>query len=138
MYMFRLIQGIGLILLPIVTTTAVADTPPVSTTAETVSLLLTPRRCVALHQGQICYQRVQVSWSSVTSGDYCVYQETQVQPLHCWQGQTQGRFEFEFASDASLLLQLKDARQEVVGESSMEVAWVYKANTRRKTHWRLF
>jgi hypothetical protein len=138
MFMSRLIQGFGLILMLIVTAAAVADTPPVATTAEAVSLLLTPRRCVALHQGQICYQRVQVSWSSVTTGDYCIYQGAQLQPLHCWQGQTQGVFEFEFASDASLLLQLKNAKQEVVGESSMEVAWVYKANTRRKTHWRLF
>lgn len=119
-----------------------ADEAPQSaattTTTEPASLLLTPARCVALHQGQICYQRVQVSWSSFAAGNYCVYQEGQEQPVQCWQGQTEGSFAFEFASDSSRLLQLKNAQQRVVAESSMEVAWVYKASTRRKTHWRLF
>lgn len=102
------------------------------------SLLLTPARCVALHQGQMCYQRVQVSWSSFAPGNYCLYQEPQTQPLHCWQEQTQGTYVFEFASDTARVLQLKNGQQQVVAESTMEVAWVYKANTRRKTHWRLF
>lgn len=137
MTMFRLIQGIGVILLLTVTATA-ADTPSGAASAEAASLLLTPRRCVALHQGQVCYQRVQISWSSFTAADYCIYQATRQEPLHCWRGQIQGTFEFEFASDTSLVLQLKNSQQEVIAESSMEVAWVYKANTRRKTHWRLF
>lgn len=102
------------------------------------TLLLTPARCVALHQGQICYQQVQVSWSSSDADDYCLYQQHEVQPLQCWKAQTQGVYEFEFASDGSRVLQLKNASQHVVAESTLEVAWVYKSNTRRKTHWRLF
>lgn len=139
--MVRIIQGIRIILLLLTAVAALAadETPPAATaTAEPASLLLTPARCVALHQGQICYQRVQVSWSSFVAGNYCVYQDEQEQPVHCWQGQTEGTFVFEFASDSSRLLQLKNAQQHVVAESSMEVAWVYKASTRRKTHWRLF
>ncbi len=140
--MLKLMQGFWIALL--LTTAAVAiagEPPPVSGTPvarDTSSLLLTPARCVALHQGQVCYQHVQISWSSFAQGNYCVYLESQSQPLHCWQEQTQGAFNFEFASDTAWVLQLKNGQQQVVAEATMEVAWVYKANTRRKTHWRLF
>ncbi|PUA28558.1 MAG: hypothetical protein B0W54_19170 [Cellvibrio sp. 79] len=137
--MARFIQGIwiALLLLPVKNAYAINETTA-TTNPVSASLLLTPARCVALHQGQICYQRVQISWSSSAVGNYCVYMEEQAQPLHCWQEQTQGTLVFEFASDSSRLLQLKNAQQNIVAEASMEVAWVYKANTRRKTHWRLF
>jgi hypothetical protein len=107
-------------------------------THEAASVLLTPARCVALHQGQVCYQRVQISWSSSVVDNYCIYQENLTNPLHCWQQQNQGTLVYEFASDDSRLLQLKNSRQQTIAESTLEVAWVYKANTRRKTHWRLF
>ncbi len=120
---------------------AVADTlpqePDKRAVHNTSSLLLRPARCVALHQGQVCYQHLQVSWRSDIQGNYCLYQDQQIEPLYCWQEQTQGTYEFDFASDAATQLQLKMGGQ-VVADATMEVAWVYKANTRRKTHWRLF
>ncbi|HTF95198.1 MAG TPA: DUF3019 domain-containing protein [Cellvibrio sp.] len=134
--MSRLTQGIKIIALWLVCLPLHADELPVSVKAA--SVLLSPARCVALHQGQMCYQRVQVSWSSSVNDDYCIYQEDREEPLRCWQQQTQGVMEFEFASDGSQQMQLKNAQQQVVAESALEVAWVYKANTRRKTHWRLF
>lgn len=107
-------------------------------TSTQASMLLTPVRCVALHQGQVCYQNVQISWSSAQAGNYCVYIDNQQQPLRCWQGQAQGSYAYEFASAQSQLLQLKNTQLQVVAQVTMEVAWVYKSNTRRKTHWRLF
>lgn len=140
--MHRFMQGFWIALLLATAAVAIADEPrPVSgapVVRNTSSLLLTPARCVALHQGQVCYQHVQISWSSFAQGNYCVYQEAQIQPLYCWQDQTQGAFTFEFASDTARVLQLKNGQQQVVAEATVEVAWVYKANTRRKTHWRLF
>ncbi len=135
-------QGFWIALLLTTVAMAHADGPSsaadMSAGRDPSSLLLTPARCVALHQGQVCYQRVQVSWSSYLQGNYCLYQAGKTQPLQCWQEQTQGALMFEFASDATGVLQLKNGQQQVVAEATMEVAWVYKANTRRKTHWRLF
>lgn len=127
-----------LLLLLAASAQAVDETPATVTATEPASLLLAPARCVALHQGQVCYQRVQISWSSFVAGHYCLYLETQPHPLQCWQDQNQGTLEFEFASHSSQLLQLKNTQQHILAEANMEVAWVYKANTRRKTHWRLF
>ncbi|WP_331346008.1 DUF3019 domain-containing protein [Cellvibrio sp. UBA7661] len=114
------------------------NNPSVNTSATQASVLLTPVRCVALHQGQMCYQKVQVSWSSEQVGNYCLYVDDQPEPLHCWQAQAQGNYAYEFASAQSQVLQLKNAQQQLLAQATMEVAWVYKSNTRRKTHWRLF
>lgn len=105
----------------------------------TAQLQLKPGRCVALHQGQVCYQRVQLEWRAAQAGHYCLYQKSADQPLHCWQNVSAGEYVYAFASDTSVQLQLLDAQtQALVAQAELEVAWVYKANTRRKTQWRLF
>jgi Protein of unknown function (DUF3019) len=115
--------------------------------AQTVDLndhdpvLLTPKpqRCIALHQGQICHQRVGVTWQVPTTGDYCLFWASEEQPLSCWQQQHQGHTVIEFASTVSRTLRLVEQQSStLVVETRIEVAWVYKTSTRRKTHWRLF
>lgn len=143
MTMARIFQGLfinaAIMLSPLVCVADDASTNGQSVSSSTqTSMLLTPVRCVALHQGQVCYQNVQLSWSSVQAGNYCVYIDNQAEPLQCWQGQTQGSYRYEFASAESQVLQLKNAQQDVLAQARVEVAWVYKSNTRRKTHWRLF
>lgn len=98
-----------------------------------------PNRCVALHQGQVCYQDVVLSWHVDQASEYCLYQQHAEQPLHCWQAVSSGQYRYAFASDSSVKLQLVNTQTKtLVAETLVEVAWVYKANTRRKTHWRLF
>ncbi len=115
---------------------ATSETAPV---AEAVLLQLKPSRCVALHQGQVCYQNIQLLWSTPQVGHYCLYQQNAGEPLHCWENVNAGEYLYEFSSDESVQLQLVDAQTKaVVAQAGLEVAWVYKANTRRQTHWRLF
>ena len=107
--------------------------------AQKVQLQSKPNRCVALHQGQVCYQDVVLSWQVDQASEYCLYQQHAEQPLHCWQSVSSGQYSYAFASDSSVKLQLVNAQtKSVIAETLVEVAWVYKANTRRKTHWRLF
>ena len=139
MDMAKIFQGLlviaAILLSPLL---CVADDAPTHQAETQASVLLTPVRCVALHQGQMCYQKVQVSWSSAQVGNYCLYVDDQPEPLHCWQAQAQGNYAYEFASAQSQVLQLKNEQQQLLAQATMEVAWVYKSNTRRKTHWRLF
>lgn len=98
-----------------------------------------PNRCVALHQGQVCYQDIVLYWHADRTGEYCLYQKLAQEPLHCWQAQTSGEYRYAFASDAPVQLQLVSMNNKTqVAETQIDIAWVYKANTRRKTHWRLF
>ncbi len=111
-----------------------------ATDTDDMSLLISkPQRCIALHQGQVCYQRIEVRWQAPTAADYCLFWAAEVQPLGCWQQQQQGHMIIEFASDGSRTLRLIERHSgALAAETRIEVAWVYKASTRRKTHWRLF
>lgn len=121
-----------------VTATITANNTANNTTDKPANLQLKPGRCVALHQGQVCYQRVQLQWRA-QAGNYCLYQKGAGHPLHCWQNVDAGDYIYAFASDTSVQLQLIDTQtQAIVAQAELEVAWVYKANTRRKTQWRLF
>lgn len=120
---------------------ATSESAPVAeaVVVEAVLLQLKPSRCVALHQGQVCYQNIQLLWSTPQVGHYCLYQQHAGEPLHCWENVNAGEYLYEFSSDESVQLQLVDAQTKaVVAQAGLEVAWVYKANTRRQTHWRLF
>lgn len=106
---------------------------------EPAQLQLKPNRCVALHQGQACYQKIQLSWRAPQAGNYCLYQQHTEAPLYCWKNVAAGEYQYEFASDTSTQLQLVNIQTKTtVATAALEVAWVYKANTRRKTHWRIF
>lgn len=130
-----LLRLMGTTLLTITASTAQANDAVI----ESAQLQLKPHRCVALHQGQMCYQTVQLSWSANQQNNYCLYQQLNATPLYCWQGVAAGHYQYEFVSDSSVQLQLINIQTNaVVATAIVEVAWVYKANTRRKTHWRLF
>lgn len=130
-----LLASIGATLLLMVASAAYAD----DVVIESAQLQLKPHRCVALHQGQMCYQTVQLSWSANQQNNYCLYQQFNEAPLYCWQGVAAGQYQYEFVSDSSVQLQLINIQTNaVVATATVAVAWVYKANTRRKTHWRLF
>ena len=135
--MTRLLRNVTIIFGLLLSPTLFAAELPAEK-SPTASLVLTPARCVALHQGQVCYQRVQISWSSSAAGSFCLYQQDQTEPLHCWQDQSEATLDFEFAADTSQLFQLRNVDQQILAETALEVAWIYKASTRRKTHWRLF
>lgn len=106
---------------------------------EPAQLQLKPNRCVALHQGQVCYQKIQLSWRVPQVSNYCLYQQHTETPLYCWRNVAAGEYQYEFASDTSTQLQLVNIQTKTtVATAALEVAWVYKANTRRKTHWRIF
>ncbi len=110
-----------------------------NTGVESAQLRLKPNRCVALHQGQVCYQKIQLFWSVPQAGDYCLYQQHTETPLYCWQNVAASEYQYEFSSNTSTQLQLVNIQTKtVVATAALEVAWVYKSNTRRKTHWRIF
>lgn len=123
-------------LLPTHAHIVVADEPQAS---SPVLLQSKPNRCVALHQGQVCYQTVQLSWYTEQMGDYCIFQAQAEEPLHCWQGVAEGEYIYAFASETPVILHLVDNRTKArIAETTIDVAWVYKTSSRRKTHWRIF
>lgn len=106
---------------------------------DQVIMQLRPQRCVALHQGQQCYQTLRISWQSLQARDLCLFIDGQSRPLTCWRTAVQGEFRYEFKGDRSLtFLLLDEGSSTSLAEAELEVAWVYSRNTRRKSHWRIF
>lgn len=102
-------------------------------------LSIHPAHCVALHQGQVCYQNIRIEWSAGQEGDYCLYWALSEQPLQCWDASSAGEFEYDFQSPRSVTFSLRASRPgggEI--DSEMRVAWVHKARKRRRLNWRLF
>lgn len=103
------------------------------------SLTLKPNRCVALHQGQVCYQEVVFQWDALDAQyNYCIVELNVARPLYCWLGGRAGRFVYDFGSDKSSRFQLQRDNGSVVAELEIVVAWVYKGRQKRNSGWRLF
>jgi hypothetical protein len=102
------------------------------------SLQVEPEKCVTLQQGRTCYLDVKVNWKNRIKGDYCLVQESMLEPLKCWNNTDQGQFEYEFASDRTHSLHLiKQVDKTILYSTEIAVKWVYKSSQRASV-WRIF
>lgn len=105
---------------------------------RTVSLTLTPTKCVSLHQGQVCYADVAVRWQSNANDSFCLFSTTQEHPLACWDNASAGTFEGEIASDSNVVFTLTNRNAVIpLATAEMKMAWVYKKK-RSSVSWRVF
>lgn len=107
--------------------------------ADENQLHIKPTRCIALHEGQVCYQTLNISWKAEIADTYCLYQQDNKTPLVCWDNLASGKWSYEFEGATTqkfMLLRKQDAKQ--IAEVSIEVAWVYDASSKRESHWRIF
>jgi hypothetical protein len=98
-----------------------------------------PDKCVSLRQGQVCFQRVRLSWQTATAGDYCLYVTSDKLPLKCWSNASSGNTLYSFASptDRQFHLTGNDSTSPLA-QVRVTVSWVYKSKSRRRRSWRLF
>jgi len=106
---------------------------------ESGVLKVKPDRCIALRQGQFCYQKVVFQWSTSAAHTYCLYAYEVDSPMVCWSGSKLSVFEYDFKSMQDQSFYLKDEdTEEILGEVNVDVAWVYKSGKKVSTGWRLF
>jgi hypothetical protein len=58
-----------------------------------------PLRCVALRQGQVCYQEVIIKWHQAEMGNYCLVELSSLNNIKCWSQVNTGEVNFDFQSD---------------------------------------
>lgn len=109
-----------------------ADEPPVA------RLVAEPSGCVALRQGQTCYQQVSFSWQQASKGSYCLYEKNTTTQLACWQNVSHGRFTLDFQSPNSKIFELRGMNSDNDVEAEVTVQWAYESRKRSKVRWRLF
>jgi len=111
----------------------------VTACADENQLKIKPTRCIALHEGQVCYQTLTISWTADLADTYCLYQQTNKAPLMCWENVASGKVRYEFEGNASQKFVLSRKQDnKPIAEFTLEVAWVYDASSRRESHWRVF
>jgi hypothetical protein len=130
--MKKLSCGLTLLLLLLASEFATAD-------QDIAQLQVKPARCIALHEGQVCYQTLTVVWSADQADNYCLYQQENKSPLQCWENTSSAKISIEFENNNSskFILQRKRDNKNLA-EFTVEVAWVYDASTHRESHWRMF
>lgn len=100
---------------------------------------ITPSRCVALRQGQTCFQDVVFKWQQAHVGNYCVVELSTSEPLKCWKNTSSGELNIDFQSDKTLTYVLrKDEEPTNIASSTITVSWVFKSSKRPKSSWKLF
>lgn len=102
------------------------------------SLNIQPSRCIALREGQTCYQTLSIEWQTPETGEYCLYDLEANILIHCWQQASQGVYEFEFEGNKSVQYVLMDRDKTPIAKADLEVNWVYKKQVERTSTWRLF
>ena len=102
-------------------------------------LKVTPERCVALKQGQICYQYVIFDWQAKERSEYCLFLEGKVTPVNCWSSANVGQYKLDFQSSETkrFILRLKNSQVDLAS-TQVVVAWVYGNKKQRRAKWRLF
>ncbi len=106
---------------------------------ESYKLTVKPTRCIALHKGQVCYQKLKFRWKMLSSEDFCLYQESKDEPLACWSGNERSNFEYKFESSTSesFSIRRKDT-DDSVAEVKVTLSWVYRTGRKNSSGWRLF
>lgn len=101
-------------------------------------LVVKPNRCVTLHQGQTCYQKLTFSFSSESPQMHCLYRKSIASPITCWRG-ILSRYSYRFEGIDTEQFQVRDQEsQSIISTQEVRVAWVYKSKKKGPSGWRLF
>lgn len=131
MYFNRLVKCVLIIMLAMPCLTAQAQ--------DNNALTVTPKQCIALHKGQLCYLDVTFKWQQPKSGNYCLVNTTTSNLVKCWNNLKQANLEYDFNALETHQFALRRSQSDVdIATTVIPVVWVYKSKRRSKSSWRLF
>lgn len=103
-----------------------------------IELTLTPRLCVLGETEQECSGTVTLRWQSPEVIDTCLYQEGQVEPLHCWQRVAAGEFTLAPKAQRTLQFYLATANGSVLANGKFQVLQQQNAHRKRRNPWSFY
>lgn len=104
-----------------------------------ITLKVKPDKCIALHKGQTCYQKVWFSWRLDSDQQYCLYEVSRKVPLVCWEGSERRSFLYRFESSESRQYQIVQSEErKLIAEVEIVLSWVYRSRRNSSRGWRLF
>ncbi len=110
-----------------------------STEPMATAFSVKPKRCVALHQGQTCYQKLSFKFDTPYQDNICLFRSTMVDPLICWRGNDLTKYIYEFRGTQSENFYIANRlTNDILAMQEIRVAWVYKSKKKVPSGWRLF
>lgn len=79
-----------------------------SSSLPLIQFTIKPRLCVLNAGEEVCRDELEVKWLSAQARSLCLYQTDKAKPLRCWQGATQGEYQFELTASVSTDFQLRE------------------------------
>lgn len=129
----KVVLRIVVFALVVLTTSSIADEKP-----GNVELAAKPTSCVALHRGQLCFQKIRFTWVAELDRLYCLYQDDKDTALYCSEDR-KNVYVHEYASETYQSFSLLDVETgNVVSRLKVNTAWVYRTGRRSSSGWRLF
>lgn len=146
---YSLVLSLTTLFIPIKTYASELENSDANTSTSTLTFSVKPQKCIALHRGQVCYQKLEFNWYISSAGNYCLYQTTKEEPLYCWKNSGTGQFTFDFQSNQSESYQIRslaqsedleplDKQDQVLRVLKVKLATVYKQTKQSYSGWRLF
>lgn len=109
-----------------------------STNAQ-LRLTVVPNQCVVLEQGQKCHANAQVKWAADRPRSVCLHSSLTQRPLKCWEHTVEGAYQEKVVARSNVSYFLKPSGGgEILAETELNVAWVYRESRRPTRQWRLF
>lgn len=132
--MFRLITFVSTL-----STAAVGIAAPENPVEHNRLIHLRPTQCVALHKGQTCFQKIQLTLHNKQQQRLCVFRSEAKEPLLCAEPAELKQLSITFEGKESLpFYVIEQAQQTIVASTLFEVSWVYRSSRKNSTDWRLF
>lgn len=106
---------------------------------DPVTLLLKPKECVVLKEGDKCYASIKVKWKASESGLFCLFRTPGDVKLKCWKDVVEGQFAENVVMDTEVDYYLVRADSaEILSRGKITLSWVHRRSSRPEHTWRIF
>ncbi len=103
-------------------------------------LFLSPKNCYSVKKSEECELLVTIDWRTEIKGNYCLYYNLDLVPMHCWQDQQQAQKKFFLivSKDVNFELRNKDTRKILFKNTVKVYKKVSHLRRKRRNPWSFY
>ena len=110
---------------------------------QVASIVSSPGRCELNSGSNVCQMTMSLIWEAPKVNSYCIWHQSQLQPIKCWDKTWQGSVRLKFKSSQKVSFVLKAKGDDIeLAKADVAVTASYKqrkrAQRRKRGFWRMF
>ncbi len=110
------------------------------------NMVASPNSCQLGPREEFCEMEFHLLWETPSIGNYCLFNQQDSQPIHCWQQQNHGSIALTFAGhileNNKIYLLIEQQTQQLITSVTVPISGTLKqrqrAQRRRRGFWRMF